>query len=43
MQARFKIMARKATGEIFECFTWCRDAKSGIERAFSDAKEHSDC
>jgi len=38
MQARFYIVATEiATGERFECFTWTRDAESGIARAKSDA------
>lgn len=36
---RFRIMARKTDGTVFECFTWTRDAASGIRRAFSDAKK----
>lgn len=38
MQVRFAIIATEiATGERFECFTWTRDAVSGIERAKRDA------
>ncbi len=36
--SRFRIMARKADGTVFECFTWTRDAESGVRRAFADAK-----
>lgn len=35
---RFNIMARKSDGSEFHCFTWTRDAASGIRRAYSDAK-----
>jgi len=38
MQVIFVIFARKADGSEFECFHWCRDAQSGIARAFADAK-----
>lgn len=38
MEVRFVIKARKASGEVFECFRWTRDAASGIERAKADAK-----
>lgn len=38
MEVRFVIFARKADGSEFECFRWTRDAQSGIERAFADAK-----
>lgn len=34
-----KIFARKSDGTEFFCFTWTRDEKSGIARAFSDAKK----
>lgn len=38
MRVRFTIVATEiATGERFECFTWTRDAASGIERAKRDA------
>ena len=39
MEVKFVIFARKSNGEIFECFRWCRDAASGIARAFSDAEK----
>lgn len=39
MEVKFVIFARKSNGEVFECFRWCRDANSGIARAFSDAKK----
>lgn len=35
----FKILATDANGDTFECFTWCRDAASGIERAKRDARD----
>lgn len=38
MQVTFVIFARKDDGSEFECFRWCRDAQSGIDRAFIDAK-----
>lgn len=38
MEVTFKIFARKANGEVFECFSWCRGAEEGIARAFADAK-----
>ena len=38
MEVTFIIFARKANGEVFECFRWCRDAQSGVNRAFADAK-----
>lgn len=39
MNARFRIFAIDAsTGEEFECFTWARDEKSGIARAYADAQ-----
>ena len=38
MEVKFIIFARKASGEVFECFRWCRDAESGIARAYTDAK-----
>jgi hypothetical protein len=39
MTPRFRILATDtATGEEFECFTWTRDAASGIRRAYSDAE-----
>lgn len=34
------IFARKTDGTVFECFTWTRDAASGIARAYADAKLH---
>lgn len=38
MEPRFNIVATEIeTGERFHCFTWCRDALSGIERAKRDA------
>jgi len=39
MEVKFTIFARKSDGEVFECFLWCRDAASGIARAFSDAEK----
>jgi hypothetical protein len=39
MKVKFVIFARKVDGSEFECFRWCRDAKSGIERAKTDAKK----
>lgn len=39
MEVKFVIFARKADGEVFECFRWCRDEASGIARAFSDAEK----
>lgn len=39
MVALFRVMARQADGTVFECFTWTRDAASGIARAYRDAKE----
>jgi len=38
MEVKFVIFARKVDGEVFECFRWCRDAQSGVDRAFADAK-----
>ncbi len=38
MEVTFTIFARKTSGEVFECFHWCRDAQSGVSRAFIDAK-----
>lgn len=38
MEVTFIIFARKADGSEFECFRWCRDAQSGVDRAFVDAK-----
>lgn len=38
-QPTFKIFARKANGEVFECFTWTRDEASGIRRAWADAEK----
>jgi hypothetical protein len=38
MEVKFIIKARKVDGSEFECFRWCRDAESGIARAFADAK-----
>ena len=38
MEVTFIIFARKASGEVFECFRWCRDAEGGIRRAYADAK-----
>lgn len=38
MEVTFIIFARKADGTEFECFRWCRDAASGVDRAFVDAK-----
>ncbi len=39
MTARFRIIAVNATtGTEFECFTWTRDAESGIARAYADAE-----
>ncbi|HWT40049.1 MAG TPA: hypothetical protein VN081_02150 [Dongiaceae bacterium] len=41
MTARFAIFARRAdNGKSFECFTWTREAASGVARAYSDAKAH---
>ena len=41
MNARFRIVAiNAATGAEFECFTWTRDAESGIARAYADAANH---
>lgn len=38
MTPRFRILATdKTTGEAFLCFTWTRDAQSGIERAKREA------
>jgi hypothetical protein len=38
MQPKFTIVATdKSTGDRFVCFTWTRDAESGIARAKSDA------
>ena len=37
MEVTFTIFARKTSGEVFECFRWCRDAQSGVDRAFTDA------
>ena len=34
-----KIFARKTDGTVFECFTWTRDAASGIARAYRDAAD----
>ena len=39
MEVTFTIFARKTSGEVFECFHWCRDAQSGVSRAFTDAKQ----
>lgn len=33
----FKIWARREDGTEFECFAWCRDAESGIARAWREA------
>lgn len=38
MEVKFIIFARRTSGEVFECFSWCRDAQSGVDRAFADAK-----
>jgi len=34
-----RVFARRADGSVFECFTWTRDAASGIERAYRDAAD----
>jgi hypothetical protein len=34
---RFRIFATAKDGAEFFCFSWCRDAASGIERAKADA------
>lgn len=39
MEPRFVIFVQTITGEIIEAFTWCRDEKSGIARAFRDAAD----
>lgn len=39
MEVKFIIFARKVNGEVFECFRWCRDAESGVRRAFVDARK----
>lgn len=36
--AKFRIMARKTSGVVFECFTWTFNAQDGISRAWQDAK-----
>jgi len=43
--SRWRIMATdRATGEEFECFTWTRCPKDGIERAKRDAADFGrDC
>jgi len=38
MEVKFIIKARKTDGSEFECFRWCRDAQSGIDRAYADSK-----
>lgn len=35
----FKILATDASGQRVECFTWTRDAASGIERAEREAQD----
>jgi hypothetical protein len=37
MEVTFKIWARRVDGSEFECFAWCRDAASGIARAWREA------
>lgn len=39
MKVKFVIFARKVDGSEIECFRWCRDAKSGIARAFIEAEQ----
>jgi hypothetical protein len=36
---RYRIMARKPNGEIFECFVWNRHQYSGVVKAYSEAKD----
>jgi hypothetical protein len=38
LEAKFAIMVRTASGEVFEAFRWCRDEASGIARAWTEAK-----
>jgi hypothetical protein len=40
MKVKFVIFARKVDGSEFECFRWCRDARSGIDRALIEAKQN---
>jgi hypothetical protein len=37
MKPTFQIFATDGFGKGFFCFTWCRDAASGIARAKADA------
>ena len=37
MTPTFQIFATDGFGKGFFCFTWCRDAASGIARAKADA------
>lgn len=39
MEPKFVIFVETAAGETIRAFTWCRDEKSGIERAKRDAVE----
>lgn len=39
-EAKFVIIGVKADGSEFECFRWTRDANSGIQRAYADAKKY---
>lgn len=39
MKIEYKIIAVKEDGTEFECFRWSRDPESGIQRAYSEAKE----
>lgn len=36
---QYRIMARTPDGREFQCFTWTRDAQSGVERAKQNAAQ----
>jgi hypothetical protein len=39
MKPQFIIFVETVTGDIIRAFTWCRDAASGIDRAWRDAAD----
>jgi hypothetical protein len=39
-QPAWQVQARKADGEIIDCFTWRGDEDSGVTRAYRDAADH---